>query len=209
MQYHPTETRKRILDCATAEFLQYGYKSANIRRIAGAAEVTTGAIYQHFKNKDGLFAALVKDAYDSAITSLSPSEDESEAEHARSRFDGFSIQSSVEELTAFSTIIYEKRDAFELLIRHADGSSYAGMLERLVSAYSEKTSVFLKTAKAAGIETKIPDDNAVHFITNGYILAVVDIVLRDIPKEQVADYIRNVVVFYTTGLYKLLGWEIE
>ena len=50
---------ERILSCATEEFLEKGYSDASLRTIAAKAGTTTGSIYSRFKDKEGLFAAIV------------------------------------------------------------------------------------------------------------------------------------------------------
>ena len=54
-------TRERILECAKAEFLAKGYRAAQLKSIASAAQVTTGAIYRHFKDKNDPLLKLCKD----------------------------------------------------------------------------------------------------------------------------------------------------
>ena len=49
------QTRQRLLRCAKAEFLSRGFEHASLRRICGAAGVTTGAVYFFFQNKEDLF----------------------------------------------------------------------------------------------------------------------------------------------------------
>ena len=55
------QTRQRLLRCAKAEFLSRGFEHASLRRICGAAGVTTGAVYFFFQNKEDLFAQIVQD----------------------------------------------------------------------------------------------------------------------------------------------------
>lgn len=47
---------------ATEEFLEYGFTKASLRRIAGSSGVSTNSIYTRFKDKEGLFKAIVDDA---------------------------------------------------------------------------------------------------------------------------------------------------
>ena len=49
----------RLLECAMAEFMEMGYQEASLRVIAAKAETTTGSIYTRFRDKEGLFHALV------------------------------------------------------------------------------------------------------------------------------------------------------
>jgi TetR/AcrR family acrAB operon transcriptional repressor len=56
------QTRQALLDAALTVFSQEGYEAARLEDIAQTAGVTRGAIYHHFDNKAGLFAALIEDA---------------------------------------------------------------------------------------------------------------------------------------------------
>ena len=50
MSYSSDLTKNRILECAKEEFLDKGFEEAQVAGIAKLANVTTGAIYRHFKN---------------------------------------------------------------------------------------------------------------------------------------------------------------
>ena len=55
-------TRARILDAARALLESSGYEASNIRAVAAEAGVSTGAVLQHFQDKqDLLHAALFDD----------------------------------------------------------------------------------------------------------------------------------------------------
>lgn len=54
-----TPTLDKILICSKEEFLKKGFKDASLRNIAKNANVTTGAIYRYFKDKDAIFVTLV------------------------------------------------------------------------------------------------------------------------------------------------------
>ena len=56
-----TET---LLESAEREFLKYGFRDASLRRISSESGVSTNSIYTRFKDKEGLFEALVKPAAD-------------------------------------------------------------------------------------------------------------------------------------------------
>ena len=52
------ETRNRILDAAQQVFHAQGVSHTSLEDVAQAADVTRGAIYWHFKNKEDLFNAM-------------------------------------------------------------------------------------------------------------------------------------------------------
>ncbi|MBI4851311.1 MAG: TetR/AcrR family transcriptional regulator [Acidobacteria bacterium] len=60
----PKETKAHILAIARQQFMRKGYAASSINDIVGATTVTKPTVYYHFKNKEGLFAALVEDAYE-------------------------------------------------------------------------------------------------------------------------------------------------
>lgn len=55
------ETKAYILKKAKEEFIRRGYDKASLRRIAASCDLTTGAIYGLFRNKEELFHELVKE----------------------------------------------------------------------------------------------------------------------------------------------------
>lgn len=57
-------TRQQLLESALRVFSEKGYAATRLSDIAVAADVTRGAIYHHFGNKQELFIALFKDRAD-------------------------------------------------------------------------------------------------------------------------------------------------
>lgn len=58
------QTKEHILEVARKEFFNKGYSAASINTIVDAADVTKPTVYYHFKNKEGLFNALVEECYE-------------------------------------------------------------------------------------------------------------------------------------------------
>jgi len=52
-------SRTVILDAALELFSHRGYGATSIRDIAGAAAVSTGSVYHHFKDKEAIFQTLL------------------------------------------------------------------------------------------------------------------------------------------------------
>ena len=55
---------EKILECAKKEFLEKGFEGASLRVIAQEAGTSTNSIYVRFKDKVGVFEALVQPAAD-------------------------------------------------------------------------------------------------------------------------------------------------
>ncbi len=52
-----------ILTAAKTVFIKKGYKNATVRDIAREAELTTGAIYAYFKNKDTMYGEVCRQVF--------------------------------------------------------------------------------------------------------------------------------------------------
>lgn len=59
---NPEETRRRILDAATAEFSAVGFEGGRIESIARRARANARMIYHYFGDKAGLYVAVLEQA---------------------------------------------------------------------------------------------------------------------------------------------------
>jgi TetR/AcrR family transcriptional regulator len=59
---NPEETRRRILDAAESEFARKGYDGTRLRDVALAVGVHHALLHHYFKDKEGLFRAVVERA---------------------------------------------------------------------------------------------------------------------------------------------------
>lgn len=62
------ETRKNLIQVARRAFGEYGYAETSMDKLTAEAGLTRGALYHHFGDKKGLFAAVV-DQIDSEMAS--------------------------------------------------------------------------------------------------------------------------------------------
>jgi AcrR family transcriptional regulator len=59
-----SETRRHILRAALKHFANAGYAATSVQAIVDDAKVSKPALYYHFRDKAGLFQALVNEAHD-------------------------------------------------------------------------------------------------------------------------------------------------
>ena len=57
----PERTRERLLQAAFREVYRYGFQSAGVDTILAATNVTKGALYYHFENKEALGHAVIEE----------------------------------------------------------------------------------------------------------------------------------------------------
>jgi AcrR family transcriptional regulator len=59
----PEKTRRNIIEIATDEFANKGFSGARVDEIAARTNTSKRMIYYYFEDKEGLFAAVLEEAY--------------------------------------------------------------------------------------------------------------------------------------------------
>lgn len=122
---------ERILNCAKEEFLDKGYTDASLRVIAAAAETSTNSIYVRFKDKEGLFSAIVEPVLNEMIERFLKIQETfyhmdqaSQRAHMAEYADGGTM-----ELVQY---MYEHLDEFRLLLDASYGTRFHNFVDELV-----------------------------------------------------------------------------
>lgn len=66
----PLDKQKRILDSAATVFAEQGYHYSSIAKICETAQISNGALYKYFENKEALFFAVLDRCVDLLVTKL-------------------------------------------------------------------------------------------------------------------------------------------
>jgi AcrR family transcriptional regulator len=106
-----SEARRQILKAALKHFANAGYAATSVQQIVGDAKVSKPALYYHFRDKAGLFEALVNEAHDERLRVV---------QEAAARAKNFRGQ-LVEILTALFDYFHKNRE----LTRIAFATTYA------------------------------------------------------------------------------------
>jgi TetR/AcrR family transcriptional regulator, regulator of cefoperazone and chloramphenicol sensitivity len=72
---HQPDTRQRLLDAAGAVFAERGYRQATVREICRRANANIAAVNYHFRDKEGLYAAVLRAAHLVACAPDAPATD--------------------------------------------------------------------------------------------------------------------------------------
>ena len=194
-------TRKCILECAREEFMAHGYQNANMRRIAKSAEVTTGAMYNHFANKAILFDALVQVP----------------AEEMLSRFCSIhlDVTKSLPDLTGVHMremayagtdwmldYIYENIKAFRLIFCRSEGTRWSSYLEKLIAIEEQSCRIYCDALRKNGRRI---EDMFLHITAASGFQYLVEVVSHDLPYEQAVAVMDSAKRFGMAGWQEILG----
>lgn len=198
-------TRERILECAKREFLENGYQNANMRRIAQAADVTTGAMYNHFANKAVLFDALVQ----------------TPAEEMLSRFRQIhaDVQEALPSLTcahmketAYSgtdwmlAYVYAHPEAFRLIFCLSEGTRWVSYLEELIAVEEQAYRIYCDFPGKTGRRI---DNIFLHINATSGFQYLVECVSHNLAYEQAVAVMDSAKQFAMAGWQALLGYPSE
>ena len=99
------KTRKKLLNAATKVFAQAGFDGARVDEIAAAAKINKQRLYHYFGDKDGIFTAVLENAYRGIR----------EAE-AKLPLDDLPANEAIEQLVEFTWHYYLKHPEFIRLL---------------------------------------------------------------------------------------------
>ena len=206
MGHSPARTRARILEAALAEFRDRGYERAGLRRIAAAARVTTGAVYNHFGSKEGLFDALVGESAAELVAAWTAGRD-GDAGTPPADMPADRTGCSADRTAAFSAdhtsrildLVYSRVEIFELLLCRARGTGYERLPEQLARIEAEAY------RRLPGITDSAADRLLVRTLAAGGVEALRAALEHRLTRPEARRYMERIARFRLAGWAGLLG----
>lgn len=202
--YFPEETKKQLLSCAKDEFLKHGFAKAKVTDIAKAAELTTGAIYNHYKDKEALFSALVEDIHQKTLTLINERMVIAE-ESVKGGFGQNSVEQTLKQAHSLWDFIYAYFDECYLILCCSAGSKWETLPEKIIEVMTHKNMEFAKKAFDAGVATRMPTLTDIHLITAGHVTSLFGCIKYKVSKEDALTFIDSIVPYHHYGMSALLG----
>lgn len=198
------EVNKKILECAREEFLEKGYKNASMRSIAKKAGYTTGILYGRFADKDQMFRALVDDGAEQFYNYFHDAQENFAGREPEQQVTG--LHGFVDEKVGrMIDIIYDNFSAFKLIVCCSSGSSYEHYLDRVIALEMKHTDRYIQLLRQQGYEIEPIRNDLNHMLASALFKGIFEAVAHDLPKEEAADYIRKIEIFFHAGWDKLFG----
>ncbi len=206
MGHSPARTRARILEAALAEFRDRGYERTGLRRIAAAARVTTGAVYNHFGSKEGLFDALVGESAAELVAAWTAGRD-GDAGTPPADMPADRTSRSTDRTAAFSAdrtgcildLVYSRVEIFELLLCRARGTGYERLPEQLARIEAEAY------RRLPGITDSAADRLLVRTLAASGVEALRAALEHRLTRPEARRYMERIARFRLAGWAGLLG----
>jgi AcrR family transcriptional regulator len=206
-----TISHDKIILAARAEFSEYGYDNASMRRIGARCDLTAAALYRHFKSKEAMFEALVEPAVTDMKKWLeahvAASEEEvRKAADCKGGADTEMMWNSTE-VDMMRELIYPRMDEFSMIINKAKGSKYEDFLNELVTDHQERLMPHLRMLREAGYKVKDISEGELHMLITAYCSALFEPVAHGYSLENALKYLSTVEEFFMPGWKNLMGFS--
>lgn len=140
MNHSDSETRRQLLQAALKSFADRGYAATSVRQIVQGADVSKPTLYYYFKDKAGIFDALVDQAHDERYRLM---------QEAAQR--GQSLAEKLEEIaTAIFDFSVRNRDLMRLAFATAFAASGKAPGQTKCLEKGKRTFEFFRSLIAAG-----------------------------------------------------------
>ncbi|PIE18763.1 MAG: hypothetical protein CSA66_03825 [Proteobacteria bacterium] len=201
MQTKKESVRTELLRAARSTFVAGGFKGTSMRAIAAAAGVSLSNIYNYFDHKDQLFAAVLRSAM-AAMERLF----EAYGDDGGLSFDLVGSDGPPRQLIRDVTdLVVKHREGLELLLLRAHGSELEGYREALIERHTRASLDYVRRLKREHPEI---NDNIseffVHNLSSWWINTTCELVMHELPRDEVERFVARFTAFGTAGWRRLL-----
>ena len=198
MRQETAGVTEALIESAKKEFLQYGFRNANLRRISADSGVSTNSIYTRFGDKSGLFSALVKPAADGLMQIYL--ESISEAAECGSAAAATNMGDEGTELVL--KYIYDNFDAFFLIFCNSAGTEYEHYFDKLAEIEEKYYKSFAGQFAHTGHSVS---DFFIHVVCRTGWQYIYEIVSHKLPYEEAQSFMKSIREYSFAGWAKVLG----
>ena len=202
MPRNKSENHEKIIEAAFAEFLEYGFNDASMRRIASSCGMSASGLYKHFPSKEEMFSALVEPAYDGLKQEYFMVMDKELDSVDESFIDDMGENNA--DTVWIIKYIYKHFSAFKLLVCRSQGTRYENYVHELAVLEEESTRNYLKKMKSLGINLKMIPKKEYHLFVTTNINAIFEPVVHDFSEKEALSYAKHLDKFSVAGWKKLM-----
>ena len=195
-----------VLACARQEFLEKGYKDASLRTIAQEAGTSTGSIYTRFKDKEGLFEAIVGPAADNLkkmFLEIQETFHQMDDDEQRAAMGQYTACHQMEMLD----YIYDHFEEFRLLLDGADGTRFSCFLDELVEIEVDYTYKYMEVIGCETVKSGLVTEEFVHIVVTAYFNGMFEVVRHGMSKEDAQKYLRLLNRYHMQGFTTIFDPE--
>lgn len=158
------EIANKIIEVATEQFYEHGFKATTMRDIANGAGIPVGLLYTYNKNKKDLFDKVVRPVVNLLCHTL-----HNEPVKGKETFENLMIS----EAMMLLELMEKKRKPFLILMDKSKGTQYENALDDMI----EETTEHIKNHLRSRIDYEIYDvnDTFYHILATNYVEGLLEV----------------------------------
>ncbi len=192
----------KLLKSASEEFLTHGYRGTSLERICANAGVTTGALYKRFQGKEDIFRSLVEDVVRD-LKAMNAAKGQLLAQKLPEAMLVKCWDMNYETMSSWFTFLNRRRDAFTMLVRCAEGTTYEKFEHEYCKSMTELNYGFYLRAYEAGIARESISKEDMHIADSAFWKAICEPFIHDYSFEEIQTINRHICHFF--NYYSLIG----
>ena len=190
-------TEAKILFAAKKEFLDKSFAGTSVRAIAEKAGLTTGALYNKFKDKDSIFAALVKNVFDEFLILLKHKDSSDDGFYSMKTTDiSFITEVSRQRFIRMLDFFYDNYDEMKLIICSSKGSSYEHIFDKAIKLTEAET---VRWLKKDGITVSRRTSFFIHVMVSSHFENLKEIFYHNLKKPEALEYVLDFNAYHCGG----------
>ena len=198
-----TKTHILIMAAARAEFMEYGYEKASMRRIGERSGMTAAGLYRHCLDKADLFDQLVAPAAERINAWIEA--------HVARYTDAVQQEAPMQwrdsEIDMMREIVYPHMQEYHLLLAKSQGSRHEGFLHDLTERHQNQLLGYMPMLKAQGCPVWNIDQKELHLLLSAYTTAMFEPVVHNYTIEEALRCLETVEAFFLPGWKQLMGFS--
>ncbi len=198
------ETKENILNVSKKLFFKNGFKETSIRQIAKKANVTSGALYKHFKSKEDILDAIISPYTDDFIKQcedftlefevlLDQASTEEEIKHLLKR----------EEAMWLYNYINKNVDIWKFVLFKSFGTKYEDFFDRFIEYDTNITLKILKKLYPDKRYLEFVSDIEIYFIIKGFYSTALNLFDSRFDEDKRINYLKIVEDIYKSFWEKI------
>lgn len=195
-------TRAKLLDAAELEFLERGYQKASLRSICKRADVTTGALYFFFDDKDDLFKHVVSPITDTILTIM-------KQHHETER--NFIYQGVLEDETenyrvaeAIINLYYEHERIWQIVLNNREHSFINTFFDTLTEMLDNQTKYLLESLNVSK-DDPLFNECTIHWFSHLQLDSILLILSHPMSIVEAKHQLKIMVNFLRGGFFYMLS----
>ena len=201
---HDRETKAQLLKYAKEEFMEKGFAGASLRSICRKADVTTGALYFFFKDKDDLFCQVVGDLMERLEVLMQEHFSFEEEEMGGTQDVSHDENSDFESVSLIVHELYTYRDEVLLVLTKSQGSSMEYLTDRLVDQMDAHNAYICEAmCRANGVP--MVDHKVVHWMAHSQIDMFIFMVTHIDNEAEALRFAEKGTKYLLGGWYSFVG----